>query len=78
LVIHVYLEGKSEKIYFDDPIPGFGLLIRGAEASLVATICSSVKWRVCISKLYCVEWPFPGGGKSSDSRIAARALARCH
>src|SRR5215472_4013112 len=38
----------------------------------IPTISSAFKWRVRMSKLYCVECPFPGGGKSSESRTGVQ------
>src|SRR5215469_8500622 len=42
-------------------------LVSEPEISKIATISSPFKWRNRMSKFYCVECPFPGGGNSSDN-----------
>ena len=46
------------------------------EIAKIATISSPFKRCVRMSKLYCVVCPFPGGGKSSESRLVRQRRIR--
>src|SRR5215468_6285376 len=51
-------------------------IVSEPEISKIATISSPFKWRNRMSKLYCVECPFPGGGNSSDNSPWIAVLLR--